>query len=47
MAEIVDPWILDPEGFCFRFAKTEEFWEGNGKILQLINGNTRSYSFFY
>ena len=40
MAEIVDPWILDPEEFFLRFAKTEGFWEGNSKILQLIKENT-------
>ena len=46
MAEIVDPWILDPEGFGFRFAKTEGFWEGNSKILQLIKGNTKVHTHF-
>ena len=25
MAEIADPWILDPEGFDFSFEKTEGF----------------------
>ena len=46
MAEIVDPWILDPEGFCLRFAKTEGFWEGNSKILQLIKENTHFFNDF-
>ena len=46
MAEIVDPWILDPEGFYLRFAKTEGFWEGNSKILQLIKGHTQFFTDF-
>ena len=31
MAEIVDPCILDPEGFRFRLALTEEIWRGRVK----------------
>ena len=27
MAEIADPWILDPEGFCFRFEKKNREFE--------------------
>ena len=46
MAEIVNPWILDPEGFCLRFAKTEGLWEGNSKILQLIKGHTQCFTNF-
>ena len=34
MAEIVDPWILDPEGFWFKFGKIEGFWEGNFAVNQ-------------
>ena len=40
MAEIGEPENLVPEGFRARFVKTEGFWEGNSKILQLIKGNT-------
>ena len=32
VAEMADPWILDPEEFCYRFAETEGFWQGNSKI---------------
>ena len=46
MAEIVDPWILDPEGFCFKLEKTEGFWEGNSKMWPLHGGNTRIHSHF-
>ena len=41
MAGIVDPWILDSEGFSFGFAKAEGFWEENSKILQLIKQNKK------
>ena len=46
MAEIVDPWILDPEGFSFTFAKTEGFQKRNCKILQFINTNISFHSHF-
>ena len=46
MAEIADPWILDPEGFWFRFVKTEGFWKGNSRILQLYKGNISFYTPF-
>ena len=47
MAEIVDPWILDPEGLCFKFSKTVGFREGNSKILQLIKRNTKVHTPFF
>ena len=46
MAEIADPWIQDPEGFWFRFVKTEGFWKGNNRILQLYKGNISFYTHF-
>ena len=46
MAEIADPWILDPEGFWLRFAKTEGFWEGNCRILQLFNEDISFHTTF-
>ena len=46
MAEIADPWILDPEGFRFRFTKTEGFWEGNSRILQLFKESISYHTHF-
>ena len=47
MAEIADPWILDPEGFWFRFVKSEGFWEGNSRILQLLIENISFHTNFF
>ena len=46
MAEIVDPWILDPEGFCFKVENSEGFREGNSKMWPLVQGNTKIHSHF-
>ena len=51
MTEIVDPWILDPEGFFFKFEKkkkTEGFW---GEIVKCGSlrkpNNSFAFSHFF
>ena len=46
MAEIADHWILYPEGFWFRFIKTEGFRKGKSRILQVFNENISFHTHF-
>ena len=46
MAEIGEPENKVPEGFWARFVKTEGFWEGNSRILQLFNEYITFHSHF-